>query len=38
MVQWLERYPETREVVSSSLNSDLFFLFAFFNFIVCIDV
>ena len=25
MVQWLKRSPETREVVSSNLNSDLFF-------------
>ena len=25
MVQWLKRPPETREVVSSNLNSDLFF-------------
>ena len=30
MVQWLKRSPITREVVSSSLNSDLFFcLFSF---------
>ena len=38
MVQWLKRSPKTREVVSSSLNSDCFFLFVFFNFIACIDV
>ena len=38
MVQWLKRSPETREVVSSNLNSDFFFLFASFNFIACIDV
>ena len=40
MVQWLKRYVETREVVSSSLNSDLFFFifFVFFTFIACIDV
>ena len=25
MGQWLKRFSETREVVSSSLNSDLFF-------------
>ena len=35
MVQRLKRSIETREVVSSSLNSDLFF---FFKFIACIDV
>ena len=35
MVQWLKRFPETREVVSSSLNSNLFFSY---NFIACIDV
>ena len=35
MGQWLKRFSETREVVSSSLNSDLFF---FINFIACIDV
>ena len=38
MVQWLKRSPKTREVVSSSLNSDWFFLFVFFHFIACIDV
>ena len=36
MVQWLKRFSETREVVSSGLNSDLFFFFI--NFIACIDV
>ena len=30
MVQWLKHSSETREVVSSSLNSDLFFFFFFF--------
>ena len=36
MVQWLKRFSETREVVSSSLNSGLWLLFI--NFIACIDV
>ena len=27
MVQWLKHSPETRELVSSSLNSDFFFFF-----------
>ena len=30
LVQWLKRSPETREVVSSSLNSDLLFFLAIF--------
>ena len=35
LVQWLKRSPQTREIVSSSLNSDLLFSC---NFIACIDV
>ena len=35
MVQWLKRFAETREIVSSILNWDLFFSI---NFIACIDV
>ena len=34
LVQWLKRSPETREIVSSSLNQDLLFSC---NFIACID-
>ena len=33
MVQWVKRSSETREVVSSSLNSDLLFFVCLFVFV-----
>ena len=38
MVQWLKRSPETREVVSSNLNSDFFFFFFFLLHLILLHV